>query len=106
MTVFFLVLAVFPQHVHHAGQPMPGEEQEDIVMTSTQCSLLNITCPLSGKPVTELAEPVRRYITEPYNFMFASYVTRTLLLPSSTRSLWPTPYPIGHSNPPHLMLKS
>ncbi|XP_009591849.1 E3 SUMO-protein ligase MMS21-like [Nicotiana tabacum] len=46
-------------HVHHAGQPMPGEEQEDIVMTSTQCNLLNVTCPLSGKPVTELVDPVR-----------------------------------------------
>ncbi|KAL0545817.1 hypothetical protein IC582_015713 [Cucumis melo] len=47
-------------NVHHAGQPMAGEEQEDVVMTSTQCNLLNVTCPLSGKPVTELAEPVRR----------------------------------------------
>ncbi|XP_059662678.1 E3 SUMO-protein ligase MMS21 [Cornus florida] len=46
-------------NVHHAGQPMPGEEQEDIVMTSTQCNLLNMTCPLSGKPVTELSDPVR-----------------------------------------------
>ncbi|XP_068665926.1 E3 SUMO-protein ligase MMS21 [Aristolochia californica] len=46
-------------NVHHAGQPMPGEEQEDIVMTSTQSNLLNITCPLSGKPVTELENPVR-----------------------------------------------
>lgn len=46
-------------NVHHAGEPMPGEEQEDIIMTSTQCNLLNITCPLSGKPVFELAEPVR-----------------------------------------------
>ncbi|XP_057963935.1 E3 SUMO-protein ligase MMS21 [Malania oleifera] len=46
-------------NVHHAGQPMPGEEQEDIVMTSTQCNLLNITCPLTGKPVTELEYPVR-----------------------------------------------
>ncbi|KAL3333330.1 hypothetical protein AABB24_033420 [Solanum stoloniferum] len=46
-------------HVHHEGQPMPGDEQEDIVMTSTQCNLLNVTCPLSGKPVTELVEPVR-----------------------------------------------
>lgn len=46
-------------NVHHAGQPMPGEEQEDIVMTSTQCNILNVTCPLSGKPVAELAEPVR-----------------------------------------------
>jgi len=50
----------FLQNVHHAGQPMPGEEQEDIVMTTTQSNLLNVTCPLSGKPVTELAEPVRR----------------------------------------------
>ena len=40
---------------------MPGDEQEDIVMTSTQCNLLNITCPLSGRPITELADPVRRY---------------------------------------------
>ncbi|XP_038897059.1 E3 SUMO-protein ligase MMS21 isoform X1 [Benincasa hispida] len=46
-------------NVHHAGQPMPGEEKEDIVMTSTQCNLLNVTCPLSGKPVIELTEPVR-----------------------------------------------
>ncbi|KAF8726696.1 hypothetical protein HU200_019163 [Digitaria exilis] len=46
-------------NVHHAGQPMPGEEQEDIVMTSTQMSILNVTCPLTGKPVIELANPVR-----------------------------------------------
>ncbi|TKY49135.1 putative pentatricopeptide repeat-containing protein [Spatholobus suberectus] len=46
-------------NVHHAGQPMPGEEQEDIVMTSTQSNILNVTCPLTGKPVTELVEPVR-----------------------------------------------
>lgn len=38
---------------------MPGEEQEDIVVTSTQCNLLNTKCPLSGKPVTELSDPVR-----------------------------------------------
>ncbi|KDO49255.1 hypothetical protein CISIN_1g025405mg [Citrus sinensis] len=48
-------------NVHHAGELMPGEEQEDIVMTSTQSNILNISCPLSGKPITELAEPVRRY---------------------------------------------
>lgn len=41
---------------------MPGDDEEDIVMTSTQCPLLNMTCPLSGKPVTELADPVRRCI--------------------------------------------
>ncbi|XP_039799865.1 E3 SUMO-protein ligase MMS21-like [Panicum virgatum] len=46
-------------NVHHAGQPMPGEEQEDIVMTSTQMSILNVTCPLTGKPVIELVDPVR-----------------------------------------------
>ncbi|GAA0159557.1 hypothetical protein LIER_16303 [Lithospermum erythrorhizon] len=46
-------------NVHHAGQPMPGDDQEDIVVTSTQCNILNVTCPLSGKPVTELAQPVR-----------------------------------------------
>ncbi|THU51138.1 hypothetical protein C4D60_Mb06t27860 [Musa balbisiana] len=41
------------------GQPMPGEEQEDIIMTSTQSNLLNIACPLTGKPLTELQDPVR-----------------------------------------------
>ncbi|GER43068.1 RING/U-box superfamily protein [Striga asiatica] len=46
-------------NVHHAGQPMPGEEQEDIVMTSTENNLRNTKCPLTGKPITELAEPVR-----------------------------------------------
>nr|DAD38970.1 TPA_asm: hypothetical protein HUJ06_013292 [Nelumbo nucifera] len=38
---------------------MPGDEQEDVVMTNTQTILLNITCPLSGKHVIELADPVR-----------------------------------------------
>ncbi|CAL9122136.1 unnamed protein product [Musa textilis] len=46
-------------NVHHAGQPMPGEELEDIIMTSTQNNLLNIACPLTGKPLTELQDPVR-----------------------------------------------
>ncbi|KAI4333631.1 hypothetical protein L6164_018412 [Bauhinia variegata] len=46
-------------NVHHAGQLMPGEEQEDIVMTSTQCNILNVKCPITGKPVTELVDPVR-----------------------------------------------
>jgi len=55
------VLCCFLQNVHHAGQPMPGEEQEDIVMTSTQMSILNVTCPLTGKPVIELIDPVRWY---------------------------------------------
>ncbi|KAK1396998.1 E3 SUMO-protein ligase MMS21 [Heracleum sosnowskyi] len=46
-------------NVNHAGQPMPGEEEEDIIVTSTQSNLLNITCPLSGKPITALSDPVR-----------------------------------------------
>lgn len=53
------LLHYFLQNVHHAGQPMPGEEQEDIVMSSTQNNLLNTKCPLTGKPVTELQNPVR-----------------------------------------------
>ncbi|XP_058221586.1 E3 SUMO-protein ligase MMS21 isoform X2 [Rhododendron vialii] len=47
------------ERVHHAGQPMPGEEQEDLVMTSTQSNILNVNCPLTGKPITELENPVR-----------------------------------------------
>ncbi|XVE80073.1 hypothetical protein DITRI_Ditri14bG0110100 [Diplodiscus trichospermus] len=46
-------------NVHHAGETMPGEEQEDIVMTSTESNIKNLNCPLTGKPITELTEPVR-----------------------------------------------
>ncbi|KMZ61361.1 E3 SUMO-protein ligase MMS21 [Zostera marina] len=46
-------------NVHHAGQPMPGEEQDDIVMTSTQGNLLNMKCPLTGLHVFHLGNPVR-----------------------------------------------
>ncbi|KAM7250889.1 hypothetical protein ACFE04_022772 [Oxalis oulophora] len=46
-------------NVHHQGQPMPGDDDEDIIMTSTQSVLLNVTCPLTGRPVIELQEPVR-----------------------------------------------
>jgi len=45
--------------VHHGNELMPGEAQEEIIMTSSQCNLVNMTCPLSGKPVTELEDPVR-----------------------------------------------
>ncbi|KAG6525411.1 hypothetical protein ZIOFF_015367 [Zingiber officinale] len=55
----YIVFISDVRNVHHAGQPMPGEEQEDIVMTSTQNNLLNTKCPLTGKPVTELQNPVR-----------------------------------------------
>lgn len=46
-------------NVHHAGQPMPGEEEDEIFMSSTQMAILNVTCPLTGKPVIELENPVR-----------------------------------------------
>lgn len=46
-------------NVHHAGQPMPGDDEEDIVMTSADGNIRNTTCPLSGKPITELENPVR-----------------------------------------------
>lgn len=45
--------------VHHAGQPMPGDEQEELVMTSTQRNILNIKCPITMKPIIELTDPVR-----------------------------------------------
>jgi E3 SUMO-protein ligase NSE2 len=51
------------QNVHHAGEPMPGEEQADLVMTSTQVNVLNINCPLTGKSVVNLVNPVRWYIS-------------------------------------------
>ncbi|KAG6483758.1 hypothetical protein ZIOFF_060415 [Zingiber officinale] len=38
------------------------EEQEDIVIISTQNNLLNMKCPLTGKPVIELQNPVCCYI--------------------------------------------
>ncbi|KAI4321838.1 hypothetical protein MLD38_035171 [Melastoma candidum] len=48
-----------PENVHHEGQPLPGDEQEEIVLTNTQGNLLNITCPLNGKPIIALTAPVR-----------------------------------------------
>ncbi|VAH22840.1 unnamed protein product [Triticum turgidum subsp. durum] len=45
--------------VHHAGQPMPGDEQEELVMTSTQNNILNTVCPLTMKPIVDLENPVR-----------------------------------------------
>lgn len=42
---------------------MPGDDEEDIVMTSTDGNIRNTTCPLSGKPITELENPVRRCCT-------------------------------------------
>lgn len=51
--------------MHHAGELLPGEEQEDIVMTSTHGNVLNTICPVSGKSIFDLAEPVRRYSISP-----------------------------------------
>lgn len=45
--------------VHHAGEPMPGQEREDLVITCSQYSVVNTHCPISGKPVIELDNPVR-----------------------------------------------
>eukprot|EP00850_Spirogloea_muscicola_P011550 SM000072S21184 [mRNA] locus=s72:187573:189238:- [translate_table: standard] len=49
-------------NVHHAGRPMPGQEDEDIVMTNAEDGLLNLKCPLTGRHVAELEDPVRRHI--------------------------------------------
>eukprot|EP00897_Mesotaenium_endlicherianum_P007888 jgi/Mesen1/7127/ME000369S06451 len=45
-------------NVHHAGEPMPGQEEDDMVMT-TSGLVLNVSCPISGKQVTDLVDPVR-----------------------------------------------
>ncbi|XP_024535081.1 E3 SUMO-protein ligase MMS21 isoform X2 [Selaginella moellendorffii] len=45
-------------NVHNSGVPMPGQEQAEILCT-TQAGILNRTCPISGKHVTELENPVR-----------------------------------------------
>lgn len=45
--------------VHHAGEPMPGQEREDLIIYDTQFSILNTKCPISGKEVIELDNPVR-----------------------------------------------
>lgn len=45
--------------VHRAGELMPGQEKEDLVITCTQYNVVNTQCPISGKPVIELDDPVR-----------------------------------------------
>jgi hypothetical protein len=39
---------------------MPGQEQEEIVVMAGSQTLPNKACPLSGKPVDQLENPVRR----------------------------------------------
>lgn len=53
-------LHILHQKVHHGGEPMPGQEQEEIVVMAGSQTLPNKTCPLSGKPVDQLENPVRR----------------------------------------------
>lgn len=50
------------QDVHHRDELMPGEEEEDIIMTSKDL-VANAACPLSGKAVDELTEPVCGYVS-------------------------------------------
>ncbi|KAG0607089.1 hypothetical protein M758_8G002500 [Ceratodon purpureus] len=45
--------------VHHAGEPMPGQEEEEIVVTGASQAIPNTACALSGKPVDQLENPVR-----------------------------------------------
>lgn len=45
--------------VHHAGEPMPGQEREDLIIYNTQSSIVNMKCPISGKEVIHLDNPVR-----------------------------------------------
>jgi len=45
--------------VHHAGELMPGQEQEDFVVMGASQMLPNTSCPLSGKPIDQLENPVR-----------------------------------------------
>lgn len=42
----------------HPGQPFPGDEDEDVVMNSTQSVAPNMKCPLTMKDIFALAEPV------------------------------------------------
>ncbi|KAG6549832.1 hypothetical protein Mapa_008813 [Marchantia paleacea] len=46
-------------NIHHAGEAAPGQEQDEIVMLTSQYGVKNTICPLSGKPVTQLDDPVR-----------------------------------------------
>lgn len=46
--------------VHHAGEVMPGQEDEEIVMTDEGgLHLLNTTCPMTAKLIAELQSPLR-----------------------------------------------
>ena len=53
------------QGVHNSG-PMPGEDEDDLWVDSTQDDAPpNVKCPLTGKAVLELEEPLRCVPFEP-----------------------------------------
>jgi hypothetical protein len=53
------------QGVHNSG-PMPGEDEDDLWVESTQDDAPpNVKCPLTGKGVLELEEPVRCVLCKP-----------------------------------------
>jgi hypothetical protein len=57
-----VLLMSFPpvQNVHHQGQPMPGEDEDDLWIDSTQQELApNPRCPLSFVALLDLKEPVK-----------------------------------------------
>lgn len=45
-------------NVHHPGEVAPGQEEEEICIINSD-GIRNNTCPLTGRPVTELQNPVR-----------------------------------------------
>lgn len=46
-------------NVHHQGQAMEGEEDEEVMVDPTQGTIFkNLKCPLSGKDIEELDDPV------------------------------------------------
>ncbi|GBG67733.1 hypothetical protein CBR_g861 [Chara braunii] len=46
-------------NVHHAGIPVGGHgDDEDVIITNSQFNLVNHSCPLTGRLVTDLEDPV------------------------------------------------
>jgi hypothetical protein len=45
-----------------SGKQLEEEEDEnDVLLTDSMYSVLNVVCPISGKPVVDLEYPVRRW---------------------------------------------
>jgi hypothetical protein len=46
--------------VHHAGEAMAGDEDEDVLLGGTQAELApNARCPLSFRNLLEIEDPVK-----------------------------------------------